>query len=158
ISILASGSTPGVLQPGESVTVPVYYAGLEKPYDFSHKTIPFNLGVVNVTDTVPIDWNSLKSGLRPGSISSEAWDPVFGAVVAQAGGTSGSYVQMLDNNAQYLGRLGESMTDVGQLWSFAILQANGLSPISTLASAVDAAMATPGVSLSFGRSFGETIG
>ncbi len=157
ISYLASGKTPGVLQAGESVTVPVYYAGLQQPWNFSHTTIPFNLGVVYTTDTAAIDWNSLKASLQPSWISSGAWDPIYNAVVAQAGGTSGGYVQMLDNNAQYLGRLGESVTDVGQLWNFSILQANGLNPISTLASAVDASMVTPGVSLSFGRSFGETI-
>src|SRR5262249_34770684 len=117
----------------------------------------FNLGVVNTTDTTPINWNALSSSLQPGWISSDEWAPIFGAVVAQAGSTSGSYVQMLDNNAQSLGRLGESVTDVGQLWHFSILQANGLSPVATLASAVDASMGPPGLSLSFGRSFGETI-
>ena len=35
---------------------------------------------------------------------------------------------MLDNEASYLGRLGETVTDVSQLWSFAVMQADGLSP------------------------------
>ena len=35
IQILASGKIPGVLLPGESITVPVYYAGLQQPWDFS---------------------------------------------------------------------------------------------------------------------------
>ena len=157
ISILASGNTPGLLQAGESVTVPVYYAGLQQPYDFSHSTVPFTLGVVDTNDTTPVDWESLKAGLRPGWISAGAWDPIFSNLVAQAGTTSGSYVRLLDKNVQALRHLGETVTDVGQLWGFSILQANGLNPISTLASAVDASMVTPGVSLSFGRSFGETL-
>ena len=65
---------------------------------------------------------------------------------------------MLDNNAQYLGRLGESVTDVGQLWNFSILQAERPEPgRAPCQHAMDASMATPGLSLSFGRSFGETI-
>jgi RHS repeat-associated protein len=157
ISILASGSTPGVLQPGESVTVPVYYAGRQQPWDLTHTTLPFTLGVVSTTDTTPIVWNSLQASLRPDWISSEAWVPIYGNVVALAGNTSGSYVQMLDNNARYLGRLGEQVTDMGQLWTFSLLQANGLEPSSLLATAVDVSMATPGVSLDLVRSFGETI-
>ena len=157
ISILASGATPGVLQPGESITVPVYYAGLQQPWNFNHNTVPLDLGVINTTDTSSIDWTSLKTNLRPNWIQTTAWDAVFANVIASAGNTSGSYVQMLDNNAQYLGRLGENVTDVGQLWNFSILQANDLAPISTLASATDAAMAAPGLPLSFDRSFGATI-
>ena len=84
LSILASGKTPGVLQPGESVTVPVYYAGLQQPWDFSHTTIPFNLGVITTTDATAINWNALEAGLRPSWIASVAWDPIFRSVVAQA--------------------------------------------------------------------------
>ena len=125
------------------MTVPVYYAGLERPWDFSYNTVPFNLGVVTTTDSTPIDWSSLKSSLQPSWISSNAWSAVYSDVTTLAGNTSGSYVQMLNNNAQYLGRLGESVIDVGQLWNFSILQAEGLSPVATLASATDASMATP---------------
>jgi YD repeat-containing protein len=78
-------------------------------------------------------------------------------VTAEAGGTSGSYVQMLDNNAQYLGRLGESVTDVGQLWSLAILQADGLVPIEHLSTATDLAVAAPGPQLTFGRMYHESL-
>ncbi len=172
ISILASGATPGVLQPGESVTVPVYYAGLEQPWDFSHTTVPLTLGVLQAANPgspgyladraqagppPTIDWAALKASLQPGWLNSNAWGQIFADVIAQAGTTPTSYVQMLDNNAQYLGRLGENVRDVGQLWNFSILQSNGLSPVSTLASSVDASVASPGLSLSFGRSFGSTI-
>jgi RHS repeat-associated protein len=157
ISILASGKTPGILQPGESVSVPVYYAGLVQPWDFDHSTVPFDLGVITVDESTPIDWNSLKSGLQPAWIANDAWNSIFSGVTHLAGNTSGSYVQMLDDNARALGQLGETVTDLGQLWNFSILQANGLTPVSTLADAVDAQMITPGLSLSFGRSFGNTI-
>ena len=35
VQIYASGAAPGVLQPGERIRVPVYYAGLQQPWDFS---------------------------------------------------------------------------------------------------------------------------
>ena len=38
---------------------------------------------------------------------------------------------MLDNEAIYLGRLGENVTDVSQLWSFALLRPTGSRPRST---------------------------
>ncbi|MEK7674817.1 MAG: LamG-like jellyroll fold domain-containing protein [Verrucomicrobiota bacterium] len=41
IQILASGNTPGVLQPGESVQVPVYYAGWQQPWDFTYQPLYF---------------------------------------------------------------------------------------------------------------------
>ena len=150
ISILASGATPGILQPGESETVPVYYIGLQQPWDFSHKTVPFDLRVISTGNTTPVDWNSMESSLQPSWINAQAWQPIYSTLVSQIGTTLGGYVQMLDNNAVALGKLGESVDDVGQLWNFAILQANGLSPVSTLASATDASIATPGLSLSFG--------
>ena len=39
-------------------------------------------------------------------------------------------MQLLDNEASYLGQLGEDVTDVNQLWGFAVQQAdNCLSPV-----------------------------
>src|SRR5207302_7568061 len=61
VQILASGSTPGILQPGESVRVPVYYGGLLTPlWVFSRPPIFFFLTTFTATDTVAIDWAALK--------------------------------------------------------------------------------------------------
>ena len=44
VQFLASGATPGVLEPGESITVPVYYAGwLTSQWDWSRPPIYFTL-------------------------------------------------------------------------------------------------------------------
>ena len=70
------------------------------------------------------------------------------------------YVQLLDNEASYLGQLGEDVTDVSLLWNFAVQQAdNALSPVGpALASATDDSVAIPGsLSLSFSRVFAESI-
>ena len=76
IQILASGKIPGVLLPGESITVPVYYAGLQQPWDFSQTSVPLNLGVVATTDTSPVDWSSLKSSLQPPNVPTGAWNQI----------------------------------------------------------------------------------
>jgi len=157
IQILASGDTPGVLQPGDSVRVPVYYAGWQKPWDFSYPTFNFNLGVITATDTTVADWTTLKTTMRPATINAEAWEVIWAGFRSQVGTTWGDYVKMLDDNASYVGRLGQRVLDVGQLLAFEFLQADGLSPLRTLASAVDAAVEAPGLPLVFSRSFAEAI-
>jgi hypothetical protein len=66
---------------------------------------------------------------------------MFANVVAQSGATTGAYVRMLDENANYLGRLGQRVIDVGQLWAFELQQANGFNVLGPLASAVPSAFA-----------------
>src|SRR5438105_3199736 len=107
VQSLASGATPGVLQPGESIQVPVYYAGWQLPYNFSYPPINFSLGVLKADDATVIDWNSLKDSLRPPNIHADAWGAVFANLVAQTGTTWGAFVKRLDDNASYLGHLGD---------------------------------------------------
>jgi RHS repeat-associated protein len=157
VQILASSKdTPGFLQPGELGQVPVYWAGWQR-YSGTSATINVNLGVLRANNPTPIDWNSLKDGLRPPTISSAAWDAVFANLVAQTGSTWGDYVTALDNNAAYLGHVGESVLDVSQLWGFSIQQAIGFSPVSQLASAVDAQVQAPGLSPRFSRVYTPSL-
>ena len=153
IQILASGRTPGVLQPGESVRLPVYYAGWQKPWDLSYPAFNFNLGILKADDSTAADWSSLKTSMKPGSISAEAWDTIWASFALQVGNSWGDYVRMLDDNAAYLGRLGQRVIDIGQLLAFELLQADGLNPLRILASAVDASVEAPGLPLVFSRSF-----
>ena len=158
VQFLASGSVPGVIQPGETESVPVYYAGwLQNLWDFSRPPIDFSLGVLDDTNTQAIDWSSLQGSLRPASISQSAWNGLFPNLSAQLGSTWGSYVQQLDNDAQYLAGVGENVTDIGQLFNFEVQQANGYSLLSTLASATDAQVAAPGLPLSFAQTFSPGV-
>ena len=157
VQILASGKTPGVLNPGESVSVPVYYAGwLMTEWNFADPSITFQLGVAKPTDTTAVGWPSLLAGQQPASFSAAAWGVVSANLVAELGTTSGGYVQLLDGEATYLGTLGEDVTDVSRLWGAAVEQADaGDSPAGpTLLTAVDAAISAVGTSLTFGRSYG----
>ena len=157
VQIYASGAAPGVLQPGERIRVPVYYVGLQLPIDFSDTGVEFELGVHTAGDPTTIDWQLLAAQLRPGWIAADAWTAVFGNLQAQVGPTWGEYVRMLGDNALYLGRLGEHVSSVEQLYGFELQQALGLNPVGTIASAVDASAASPGLPLTFSRSFGNTI-
>ena len=74
------------------------------------------------------DWSSVEASLQPPGISSQAWSAIFAGLQSEIGPTIGDYVTMLDNEATYLGQLGENVTDVSQLWSLAVMQADGLTP------------------------------
>jgi YD repeat-containing protein len=159
--ILANGATPGILQPGETERVPVYYAGwLENQWDFSDPTVTFSLLVIQANDTTPVNWAGLQSSLQPPGFTSAAWTTVYSNLQSQLGTTAGGYVQLLDNESSYLGRLGENVSVVSTLWGAAVEQAdNAISPLSPfLASATDDSVATPGnLSLSFDRQFAQSI-
>ena len=155
IQLWAGGQTPGLLQPGESVRVPIYYAGLLQPA--SRSPIQWSLGSLASDSVAPVDWASLKSQLHPRDIADDAWDQVWSNFIVRAGSTWGDYVRMLSDDAVYLGRLGLSVSDVSQLLSFELQQADGLNPIRSLAGGVDAAVQAPGLPLMFARSFPVAI-
>jgi YD repeat-containing protein len=153
---LASGQVPGMLQPGENLTVPVYWAGWNGPF-VTHGTLHWTLGCITADDPTPIDWSSLNASMRPSSIPADAWQAIFTVFTNQTGGTWGKYVSTLDSSASYLGQLGLNVADVGTLLAFEFMQADGLCPFPVLAASVDATMPAPGLPLVFSRSFGERI-
>ena len=131
VEILASGKVPGVLEPGESVTVPVYYAGMQQPWSFAETQFRLQPAILHPERhdvgrlEQPASPASSRRGsrARPGTRSSPG-------LTSQLGNTWGGYVKAMDKNATYLGQLGENVTDVSQLWQFAIEQADGLSPVA----------------------------
>ncbi len=158
VQFVGNGATPGLLQPGESRTVPVYYAGWQQPWDIpGYHTIFFNLGVLASTNSTPIDWPLLKADMRPSTVSTEAWDIIFANLTNQIGNTWGDYVRTLDANANYLAKLGENVSDIRDLLSFEVRQASGLGIFRTCASAIDAQVIAPGPALIFRRSFSTDI-
>ena len=98
------------------------------------------------TDTTPIDWASRKDELRPATLTNEVWTPIYNNLTGSLG-TTGAYIQMLSDNAQYLGRLGEKVTNIDDLWNFEIQQAFGYTAVPYVASAVDASMPSVGPTL-----------
>ena len=160
VEILGSGKVPGTLGPGESVTIPVYYAGMEQPWNFNEPQFHFDIRSFEASDTDAVDWTALQSSLEPTGIPAGPWSTIFGNLQAQLGTTDGGYVQLLDSEAAYLGQLGENVTNVNQLWSFAVEQANNaMGPLAPyLASGTDASLATPGsIPLAFTRVFSQSV-
>ena len=153
---LASGKTPGILQPGEALSLPVYWATFGGTL-IHDPLVYWNLGVLYASNSTPIDWPSLESAMQPSGIPSDAWNAIFTALTNEVGSTWGDYVTTFDSDAAYLGRLGLNVQDITKLLPFQIMQADGLCPIQTLASSVDASVIAPGLSLTFSRSYGERI-
>jgi len=157
IYVLGSGEIPGILQPGESGRVPVYYAGWQKPWDFSYPPITFDLIAVTSESTYPLDWSLYESDSRPGTIEPDAWAAIWNSFSAEAGSTWGDFMTVINDNASYLGRLGQGVDDIIDLWQFEIAQADALQPFNTFDSQLDVAFETPGLPLLFQRDFQAPI-
>ena len=157
VRIYAQGSVPGLLLPGERISVPVYYAGLERPVDTSDTEMEFELLVRDADDTSPIDWTDYAATSRPDDIPSDAWAAVVANLTAQIGTTWGDYIRMLSETSAYLSQLGREVNDVDALFGYEFEQANGHPFVSELISASDVAVASPGFSLAYVRSFGASI-
>ncbi len=157
IQILASGAVPGLLLPGESIQVPVYYGGWVQPWDFGYPAINFNLTTYQVNDPTPVDWSSMMDSLRPASYSSDEWAAVYSNLTARIGDTWGSYVANLDLDATYLDNLGTKDSNVQDLWDFEIQQDNNAGPLSQIATTTDVSAPADGLTLEFNRGFATSI-
>lgn len=156
VYILASGAQPGVLNIGERRQVPVYFLGLEQPWNTSDQLLEMEIRRWTADDPMPIDWAERKELLRPATLDAATWDVVF---VNLTNGlvTTGDYVRRLGENAQVLARLGQQITDVNELWAMDLQQAYGYSVIPVLNSAVDSFVPTPGVRLDLARRFASNL-
>ena len=182
-----SGATPGFLQPGEGMQIPLYYitptngSGITKvDFTFSYVTADnvtwryCDNGCARVFkdgrwweecwsscmgEDWHVDWSSpSESALRPPSIPADAWHGVWSNLPLQMGYEWGDYVIALANQMNYLHTIGQDTTDVGKLWAFTLAQAaDSLHPVRTLAGAVDASAPAPGMPLVFRRVFANGI-
>lgn len=156
VFILACGSQPGLLAPGERIQVPVHYMGLLQPWSFADSTVELEVRHWTADDASVINWTERKEPLRPPTLDPATWDIVFANLTAGLG-TTADYVRMLNDNATYLSRQGQRVVDVDALWNFEVQQAYGFSAIPLLESATDASVAAPGVPLSVTRQFAANL-
>ncbi len=156
VQFMASGAVPGVLEPGESVTVPVYYGGwLSSQWGAS--PVYFSLGDLETTSTQTIDWSSYEAGMKPGSMNQAAWNAIFPILTTQLGSTWGQYIQTLDNDAVYLAGIGQPTSDLSKLLSFEIQKANAAYTAQTLVTVTADSLPAPGLNLTFVQSFQQSI-
>lgn len=154
--ILASGAQPGVLNPGERRTVPVYFLGLLQPWDLSDANIEMEIRYWTADDPTPIDWASRKEILRPSTLDAATWNVVFENLTS-ALATNADYLAMLNDNARYLSRLGLRVVDVDDLWNFEVQQAYGYSALPVLEFVTDAEVDVPGIPLTLSRRFSSNL-
>jgi hypothetical protein len=130
--ILGSGTEPGVLAPGESVSVPVYYAGWLHPWDFSYPPIKFALSVQTTDSTNAIDWTVFGQQIRPPGIDDATWASELDALEDLIGPSWGGYVAALNENAIEMAELGVTNITVPSLFAqeFQRAEGNGVQGIS----------------------------
>jgi len=157
VQFIASGNTPGILQAGESRRMPIYYAGWQKPWDFSYPPFEWQVSVLDADDSTLVDWAALKDRTRPPYVREDAWDVVWNNFTAISGKTWGDYVAMLSRNAAYLHRHGQRVEEIDSLQAFTFRQAEGFCPVSELAGGVDGVAQGPGLPIIFERSYLQHI-
>jgi RHS repeat-associated protein/uncharacterized repeat protein (TIGR01451 family) len=153
---VAPNGPAGILSPGESGQLTFTL--------LDEDTIEGDALPVEVNQIVPgqtLDWAAEEAALRPSTIPAAAWNTVFGNLLTIIGTTTDSYNAALAQAATYVSGLGETTaeaSDVDPLWSFLVTQAAASFPNTTLTSAVDASLVTPGsLSLSVERTFNSSI-
>ena len=157
VQFLASGETPGMLHPGESRQVPVYYAGWEKPWNMDLPSVEWSLGMLSGDDDTLIDQEAMKGHMRADHIHEDAWEIIWSNFIDRTGETWGEYVRMIGGNALYLYRQGQRVEDVNQLLALSICMAEGWNPLSSLLSEPDIYEESPGIPISFKRNYMQPI-
>jgi len=131
VQFLASGAIPGLLQPGESGRISVYYAGWKQDtslygtglygWDSSRHPMTFSLNTIAADNAMPIDWAAYSANSMPG----EGWASLLGKIETLFGNTWGSYVSALDQLANSLSVVANPAYDASQLFKIALEQASG---------------------------------
>ncbi|MBQ6828642.1 MAG: RHS repeat protein, partial [Thermoguttaceae bacterium] len=157
ISLLTSGASNGVLGPGETLEIPVYWGGWVKPWDSA--SFEFELSLVEKTETAALDAAEMEKSLRESFTTSRgaAWaDDEWALVWASASETFGSrwgdYVSELLDASATAAQNGREANDVYKLTQTIFARAlDAFSPYAIPASSVDAAVGSDASSLTFER-------
>ena len=143
----------GILPPGYQGSITLNYQPTTQVPDTE---IDFYL-FPPATGSTPIDWSSLESAADPDYITASAWSAIWGNFTLVAGSTVGQYEAYLDDLATYFGQIGDATSDVETLYGYAIYLANASLPVTASIASVDAAVPTPGLALTFERTYQPTI-
>jgi RHS repeat-associated protein len=142
----------GVIPAGYHASIPVVITPA-----FAGQTL--NLVLKKAVAGTPMFWNVFfKEYLRPRGMSADAWTSVFTNFQASVGATSTTYMAALRNAATYLASVGSPVRNADVLLGYLIRQAGTSIAGDTLVAATDAAFPSPGLSLSFSRTFPSSVG
>ncbi len=143
LQLLASGSIPGLLQPGESYQIPVYYQGWLQPWDFNYPAITFELGTYTAGDTSAIDWASYGTNFQPAGISDSQWASLLSGLESTFGSTWGSYVTTLDQLVSLTSPVDGPAYDANQLFDIAFEQLTGFGNAGISGQVIDVTTTQP---------------
>ena len=135
--ILASGSVPGLLQPGESYRIPVYYAGWLEPWNFSRPPLIFSLSVYTANDNTAINWASYGTSFQPSGVSNGQWANLLGGMETSFGTTWGSYVSALEQLVNLAPPVDGSAYADSQLFDIAYDQISGFGNAEIAGQVID---------------------
>lgn len=138
VQFVASGSLPGWLLPGESVRIPVYWAGWTGQIDPSYPPFEFALSRIDEATAAPIDWAAIEPQIRPANVDPQQWADVWPRLAARIGGTWSEYATALRETSERLARRGEIVTDGRRLLEFLIREAAGEATQAILGQVCDA--------------------
>ncbi|NJL69948.1 MAG: RHS repeat protein, partial [Microcoleus sp. SM1_3_4] len=118
-----------------------------------------NLAVEQVNPNEVIDWAAIKSESRADYpfIDSGAWDAIWSNFTAAVGQTYGQFQAVMAENANYLSQLGQTTSNLSRLYAFEWKQAANTLTNVGLISATDVVDVAPGLSLTFNRTFSQSI-
>ncbi|HAX85517.1 MAG TPA: hypothetical protein DCY91_04425, partial [Cyanobacteria bacterium UBA11370] len=118
-----------------------------------------NFAVEQVNPNEVIDWASIKAESRADHplIDSGAWDAIWSNFTAAVGQTYGQFQAVMAENANYLSQLGQTTNNLSRLYAFEWQQAANTLTNVNLLSTTDVVDAAPGLSLTFNRSFSQSI-
>ncbi|HEY9692384.1 MAG TPA: Calx-beta domain-containing protein [Oculatellaceae cyanobacterium] len=145
-----NGAT-GILAPGESGKFSFAYT------PNGNGLISFDVEQVNPSEV--INWASIKAESRAdySFIDAAGWDAIWSNLTAAVGTTAAQFQAVMTENANYLSQLGQPTNDLTRLFAFEWKQAvNTLTNVDLL-STTDVVDAAPGLSLTFNRTFHQSI-
>jgi hypothetical protein len=125
VQFLASGAVPGLLQPGETSRIPIYYAGWKQPWNFSYPQILFSVGTHTADSTDVIDWATYGTNSLPPGMSDTQWAALLSGIETRFGATWGSYVATLDSSLSLEQPASGTAYDATQLFTLLEQQLTG---------------------------------
>jgi YD repeat-containing protein len=146
----------GILPPGFHGSTTLEFRALELRTETRGNPYRLNLFVVDSPNDL-MDWDAQKEGSRPNHIPADAWDALWDNFITAAGPTVGDYQALMGGSATALSRLGIYTADPGRLFAFELLKADAAAPMPTLGAALDVSFPAPGLPLTLGRAFLQSI-
>ncbi|MEI6445074.1 MAG: CARDB domain-containing protein, partial [Nostocales cyanobacterium ELA583] len=126
----------GILRPGDQNVLPVYFNSNTNPIEFQVRTI-------QADDSTVINWDSLKSSIRPANLTDQQWNSFLSKIVPRVQ-TYGNYVQMINDMSEQLSSPGNPLYDVRDLFARMYAANPNYQPTSSLSGQLlDAKTGTP---------------